>query len=423
MRWLLALIIVMLPVIAVAGPSVAIAPFEGDKGNKAANAVAKAIENEGVVVGPKETAKAMDKLGLSGKLDKKDQKKLRKKLEVDVIIEGKVEDKELELRVAGKGVKTSRFRVELKGSYQKELKSDLMKRLEPGESDEDKEEEAVEPPPKVSEDDEDRPRKKKKKKKRSSDSEDSDSVEEEGEVEPAGRHIVTQAAFRANVGASFARRGLTYDGGNMAPPSVGTAAPGARVEVEGYPLAMDTLKGAGAGIGFYAAYDRVITLSIDVPGTGKSAPITMQHYSIGARYRLAFGQSTVAFGIGYAARQYKADQSGLGMAKLDMPNVDYGAIAPNIIARFAATPMVGIYAAADFQFMLKAGQITKDFGYAKIIAFDIAGGADFAFTKRYGLKAGVELSQVGFSFSKPKRGVSGATDRVIGLTASFEVLY
>jgi hypothetical protein len=423
MRWLLALIVVIAPVIAAAKPSVAIAPFEGDKGNKVANAVAKAIEDDaGVVVGPKETGKAMDKLGLSAKLDKKDQKKLRKKLEVDVIIEGKIEDKELELRLAGKGVKTSRFKVGLAGKYQKELKSDLSKRLEPAESDDDKEEEDVKPPPKVTEED-DRPKKKKKKKKRSADSEESDSVEEDGDAEPAARHVVTQAAFRANVGVSFARRGLTYDGGNQAPPSIGTAAPGARVEVEGYPLAMDTLKGAAAGIGFYADFDRVVTLSIDVPGTSKSAPITQQHYAIGARYRLAFGTSTIAFGLGYAARQYKADQSGLGMTKLDMPNVDYGAIAPNVVARFAATPMIGIFAATDFQFMLKAGQITKDFGYAKIIAFDIVGGADIAFTKRYGLRAALELNQVGFSFSKPKRGVDGATDRTIGLAASFEVLY
>lgn len=422
MRWLLALIVVIAPAIALAKPAVAIAPFEGDDGNKVANAVAKAIEDDALVIGPKETGKAMDKLGLSGKLDKQAQKKLRKRLEVDVIIQGKVEDKELELRIAGKGVKTSRFKVELKGKYQKELEADLTKRLEPAESDEDKDDEVKTPPPKVSED-EDRPKKKKKKKRRADSDDDSDSVEEEGEVEPAGRHMVTQAAFRANAGVSFARRGLTYDGGNQAPPSIGTAAPGARVEVEGYPLAMDTLKGAAAGIGFYADYGRALLLSIDVPGTGKSAPVTQQHYSVGARYRIAFGQSTVAFGVGYAARQYKADQSGLGMTRLDMPNVDYGAIAPNVVARFAVTPKIGIFAATDFQLMLKAGQITKDFGYAKIIAFDVVGGADIAFTKRYGMRAALEVNQVGLSFSTPRRGVNGATDRTIGLTASFEVLY
>ena len=88
-------------------------------------------------------------------------------------------------------------------------------------------------------------------------------------------------------------------------------------------------------------------------------------------------------------------------------------------AVFSAIFFVG----GAFELMLKAGEITEDFGYAKTIAFDLAGGADIAFTPRYGMRVAAELNQVGFSFSSPKRGVSGATDRTIGLVASFEVLY
>jgi hypothetical protein len=413
MRWLLALIVLIVPVIAAAKPSVAVAPFEDDDGNKVANAVEKALEREAsTVIGHKETGKAMEKLELSGKLSKADKKQLRKKLDVDVIVEGKVEDDQVELRVSGKGVKTSRFKVEKgKGAkFREELETELGKRLSPDKDDDDAEEVAAAPP-----EDEDKPKKKKRKKRVD---------EDEGETEEAApRHLVTQAAIRGNVGAGFARRGLTYDAtGTMKPPPVGTAAPSVRVEVEAYPLAMETLKGIAAGFGGYAHFDRAFALSIDVPGGG-TAPIVYQHYSIGVRYRVVFGQSSVAFGIGYAARKYAADRSGLGMAILDMPDTNYGAIAPNVVGRFAATPTIGIFASGALELLMKAGDITKDYGYAKTIAFDLAGGADIAFTKNYGMRVAAELNQVGFSFSKPQRGVSGATDRTIGLTASFELLY
>lgn len=417
MRWLMVLLLSIVPAIAVAKPSVAVAPFEGDDDDKVANMVEKALESEASsVVGYKATGKAMDKLGLSGKLAKADKKKLRKRLEVDVLVEGKVEDNEVELRVSGKGVKTSRFKVERgKGAkFRDELKDQLGKRLSPDKDDEDQEEVAEATPP---DDEEDKPKKKKKKKKR----DDDDTGEEDS---PAPRHLVTQAAIRGNVGAGFARRGLTYDAsGAMQPPSVGTAAPSARIEVEAYPAAMESLKGIAAGFGVYADFDRAFALSIDVPGGG-NVPITQQRYSIGVRYRLAFGQSTVAVGIGYAARKYEADRSGLGMNQvLDMPDTNYGAIAPNVVARFPATPTIGIFGGAQFELLMKAGDITEDYGYAKTIAFEIAAGADIAFTSRYGMRVAAELHQVGFKFSKPQRGVSSATDRTIGLSASFEVLY
>jgi hypothetical protein len=424
MRYLLALIVVIVPAITFAKPSVAVAPFEDDDGGKAASAVEKALDRESSsVIGHKETGKAMKKLGLSGSLDKADKKKLRKKLEVDVLVEGKVEDDKVELRISGKGVKTSRFRVDRR-KLKAELPEELGKRLSPDKSDEE-EEDVAKPEP-------ERPKKrriaeeeeasdgeevtvKKKRKKRRDDDDD---------AEPAGRHLVTQTAIRANVGAGFARRGLTWSGsGNAGPPPVGTAAPTGRVEVEAYPGAMESLKGIAAGFGIYGHFERALILSIDVPGGGNT-PITQQGYSIGARYRVVFGQHAVAFGVGYAARQYTADRSGLGMnQRLDMPDTSYGAIAPNVIGRFAATPTVGIYVGGAFELLLEAGQITETYGFAKTLAFAVQGGADIAFTQRYGLRVGLEMHQVGFSFEKPQRGVSSATDRTIGLAASFEVLY
>ena len=190
---------------------------------------------------------------------------------------------------------------------------------------------------------------------------------------------------------------------------------------------MSTLKGVAAGIGVYGEYDKSFLVSIRVPGTGgKEAPINQQHYGAGVRYRIPFGQHSVAFGVGYAARKYTADRSGIPAGQmLDMPDVTYTAIAPNAVGRFAATPKVGVFFSGAFLFLMKAGPIsTKDgFGYAKTLAFDVAGGVDIALDTNYGLRIAAELSQVGLSFRTKVRDVSAATDRTIGLVASFEVLY
>lgn len=440
-----AAVLVSVPAIAVAKPSVAVAPLDGDSGNKVGNAVAAAVESEASsVTGPKETGKAMEKLDLSGTLDKKDAKKLRAKLDVQVLIQGKVEDEgrenSVELTIAGKGVKTSKLKLRFKSATAKSFKSDLSdalaKRLAPDEADEDEEDrpkrlsDADDRPKKPRGDDEDRPKKRivaaeedeeggavRKKKRRRADD------------EAPTRHAVTQTAIRANVGAGIGRRGLTYEGGGgtAGPPPVGTAAPSARIEAEAYFGAMSTLKGPAASIGVYGEYDKAFALSIRVPGTGgKEAPINQQHYALGVRYRVPFGLHAVAFGVGYAARTYRADRSGLPAGTmLDMPDVAYAGIAPNVVGRFAATPKVGVFVAGSFLFLLKAGQITtgEGFGYADTLAFDLGGGVDIALDTHYGLRIAAELSQVGLSFRNKVRDVSAATDRTIGLVASFEILY
>lgn len=429
MRWLVVAAWVVAPAIALAKPSVAVVPLDGDDGNKVGNAVAKAAEDEAsAVTGPKDTGKAMTKLDLepSRELSKKDQKKLRARLEVDILISGKVEEGDDEnsvsLTVAGKGIKSSRLKLRFKKAsspkFNRELSEALAKRLSPGEREEEDDDEAEKPKKKrvAEEDDEAAVRKKKKKKRRGDDDEETP------------RHAVTQAAIRLNAGAGFGRRGLTYESNAMnPPPPVGTAAPSGRIEVEVYPGATKTLKGAAAGFGLYGHYDMTIGLSIDVPGSGgKSAPISQSHYQAGVRYRFAFGANSLALGVGYAARKYTADRSGLGMGvTLDMPDVSYRGVAPNVVGRFAATPTVGIFAGAAFLLLMDAGPIAtnENFGYAKTLAFEGAAGADIALAKGYGLRLAVELNQVGFDFKTTVRGVTAATDRTIGAVASFEVLY
>ena len=173
--------------------------------------------------------------------------------------------------------------------------------------------------------------------------------------------MLTQAALWLDVGASLARRTLTYQGTGMnRPPPVGTAAAAGRIEAEVYPAAFSTLKGAAAGFGVSAVIDRSFGLGIAVPGTTVTAPIKNGHYALGARYRFVFGQHSLALGISYWRRYYIADRSKLMTAdQLDMPDVEYTAIAPGASLRVAATPTIGAFASFDLPLMLNSGPIQE----------------------------------------------------------------
>lgn len=456
--------------IALARPKVAIAPFEGDQGDKASAAVGKAISDDADVTSSKATGRAMASLDLSGELDKKDLKRLRGKLEVDVIVQGKVtgkKQKTLELHVAGKGVKTATFSIKFKSAlstkFRDDVRDELGKHLGTGGGDDEDDEDAAKK--KRLADDEDEARKKKhaaddeeearkkrkhaadgdeddgaKKHKRVASDEDDDGREvrtrkkhhrDDDEDSAPARHRVTQVAVRANAGVGFARRTLTYAGaGMMKPPSVGTAGAEGTFQAEVYPGATSTLTGIAAAIGVYGEYDKSFGVKIPVPGTKVTSSIDEAHYAIGLRYRIPIGEHSLALGAAYARWHYIADRSGLMTpTALDMPDVDYAALAPGAVMRIAAGDDASVYIGADAMLLLGAGPIveTANYGFADIIAFDVTAGLDYALGANYALRLGVDFTQFGLSFQNKgmsrTRGVSSATDRLLGVAATFAVTY
>lgn len=247
------------------------------------------------------------------------------------------------------------------------------------------------------------------------------------------RHVLAQAALWLDAGGAVARRTLTYEATGMnIPPPVGTAAAAGRIEGEVYPAAFSTLKGPAAGFGINGVYSRTFGLGIAVPGTTVTAPIKNGHYAIGARYRFVFGQHSLALGVSYWRRYYMADRSGLmNPEDLDMPDVDYSAIAPGGTLRIAATPKIAAFASLDLPLMLHSGPIQDptSYGAAKILAFDLRGGAQILVAEHAALQIGLEVDQVGLSFTgQPgsmavRRAVTKATDRSIGLAATIGLTY
>ncbi|MEO6776443.1 MAG: hypothetical protein ABI467_26095 [Kofleriaceae bacterium] len=458
MRWLVLVLVVVLPAVAWAKPKVAVAPLDNDPDGKVTAVLVDAADDHASVTRPAKVEKAMDKLSLS-ELDKRALKKLRIELEVEVVIHGKVSrekgKRHVELVLSGKGKKQMTIDVAI-GSP-KTLKKDLSKRLdkkieEMTGGDEDPDDDA--PPARkfndASEDkpnkhaDDDRPRKHadddRPKKHVAADDEVTDSDEDTGRRHhrhrhhgEASRNPMTTGAVWLDVGAEVARRTLTWEStGTMRPPRVGTAAGAARIGGEVYPFAFDSPTGGQAGLGLYGDYARTIGLSIAVPGTALKTPIEDGHYQIGARYRFVFGDTSIAVGGAYWRRYYIANRSSLMMAtQLDMPDVDYKAFAPGAELRFAATPTVSGFVSFDVPLVMKSGDIQSatSYGRGTVIAFDVLGGVQILLGPHYALQLAGAFDQVGMKFEAAAnsqaqiRSVSAATDRSYGVNATIGILY
>lgn len=434
-RRLLLVAWLLVPAWAIAKPTLALAPIEGDKDGKVAELIEGAVDEDFKVVGPKKVEATMGKLDI-GEVDPKTIKKLRKKLDAEIVVYGKVDKegkkKNLTLSISARGKRTQKFEIDYKSadakSFKKELRGELNKRLAGAERDDSNNDDDEDDKPKRDakrddkrearrDDDGDKVRKRR----------DRDDDDEDRPKKKKKRHAINHAALRVSAGGVAARRTLTYDAGGMAPPPrVGTFGGAGRIDVELYPAAFDTLKGAAAGIGFAGEFEKTLGVSIDVPGTSKSTPINQMRYSAGIRYRVVFGPSSFAFGASYWYRQFVADRSSLsGLEGLDMPDVKYKALAPTGVLRLAAAPNVAIYFSAEIPLLFDAGPIQngQNYGPASVIAFDLEGGAEILVGSNYAVRLAAQFEQVGLSFSKMNRDVSAAKDRLMGVTATFEVLY
>jgi hypothetical protein len=523
------LLLVAIPAVAWAEPKVAVAPLANDDGGRIGDVVADAAGDRAKVTKQGRVEGAMRSLGV-GVLTPKSLKKLRTKLDVDVVIYGSVEkdgsDKRLSLSLAGGGKSKLEVRYKSAKKLREELAAKLPKKIAAAmqggggddevddrrarRDDEDRRKKAGEErrreeararrdddrrereaerrreeararrdgdrgkreteqrradrkrendddrrKKRRDEDDDDRRASKKRRRddddderdrrrKRLAGRDDEERTDELDDEEADDRrrkktrrgkqHVLTQSTVWLDAGMAFARRTLTYDAtGMMRPPRVGTAAPAARIEGEVYPATLLTPRpGAAAGAGIVAAYSRAFALGIAVPGTQIVAPISNGHYALGGRYRFLFGQHSLAVGLSYWRSHYIADRSQLmNPEQLDMPDVDYSAIAPGIAARIGVTPIASAFATVDVPLMLYSGPIQDptSYGSSKILAFDIRAGAQVVLATHVALQVGIDFEQVALTFTGQAgsqavtRMVTKATDRSLGIGATLGVNY
>lgn len=396
---------VIWPALVVAKPRVAVAPLVGDADGKIGALVHEAAAAHAKVTSAKVVAKALKELAIKDPDSSRAAKRLRKHLEVDAVIYGKVErvgtKKQLRLSVYTRGKKPDRFELEYTKSsskaFREHLRDELANRLAPEDNTPDDADEAA-----------------------SAHNHANDPATE------ADRNGVTQAAVFADAGIGGVHRSLNYVAnlGGTKPPPVGTGAFAFQFDGEIYPGAFDTLEGTAAAIGVYGSLGKALGLSIAIPGAPQSAPISETTFAIGVRYRFVFGQSSVAAGLGYWSQSFVADRSTLtSPAQLDMADTVYKAIGPDVLLRLAVSPSVGVTVQADLPLMFSSGPITDAsyFGIASITAFALQAGADVALARHYGLHFVGFFNQESLSF---KAGMlSSATDRTVGASIAFAVMY
>ncbi len=459
MRVLVVLAWLAFPVVAMAAPRLAIAPIDGDRGGKLADAIADALGDDVELIRAKRVDRAVEAIGMSADPSIVEIKKLASKLGADVVVHGVVRKDTKDdgrttarLAVTLRGKKPSTFEVTYKATrsdkLRQELRSEITRRMgddfggrEPAQDPPDVTENRTDPEDRTDPDTEPRVERKPRattlaRRDQRQDRRD-DEVDDQVDRSTAthgSRHALTQSAIRVSIGGAFARRTLTYDATDSStrPPRVGTAGAAVRLDAEIYPLSRESVNGIAARLGVAVRAEKTFGVSIEVPGGAGTAPIDQMRYAVGVRYRHVLGRHSVAAGVGYWRRRYAADRSSLtAPSALDAPDVSYRAIAPVIVARIAAGRRIAVQASLEVPLMRSTGSIQKDasYGPADIKAFDLEIAGEVQLAARYAIRLVAELGQVGHDFTQRPgtmsavRGVEGATDRVLGGAASLVVLY
>ncbi len=271
-------------------------------------------------------------------------------------------------------------------------------------------------------------------------------------VEPL--HAANRAAVRLDVGPSVLQRSFKFNSrlfnnkpnGPSLPP-----VPGVRFEGELYPLAFSNPKSAAAGLGLGVDYDRTLKLNLTATNAmgSQTVAVKQSNYSIGARYRLAFGKTetspTLTLGAGYGKRLFSPQTGNLGMTNpallgniaRDTPTTEYTVIDPGLTFRLPVTRMVAFSLGGRGMIITNAGPIQNlnSYGRAKVYGGEAGASIDIVLGNRFALRFAGEVAQVGFQFlnvgmlSNNLDGdpmtpdVGGLADRSISGSATLAVLY
>jgi len=267
-------------------------------------------------------------------------------------------------------------------------------------------------------------------------------------------HAANRAAVRLDVGASVVQRSFKFNARAFAQKPNGPSlppVPGARLEAELYPLAFSDPKSAAAGLGLGVDYDRTLKLNLTATNAmgSQTVAVKQSNYSIGARYRLAFGRTetspTLTLGAGYGKRLFSPQTGNLGMTNptllaniaRDTPTTEYTVIDAGLTFRLPVTRMVAFSLGGRGMIITNAGPIQDltSYGRAKVFGFEGSAAIDIVLGNRFALRFAGEFAQVGFQFlnvgalsnnldnDPTTPDVGGLADRSIGGSATLAVMY
>jgi len=262
----------------------------------------------------------------------------------------------------------------------------------------------------------------------------------------SGGRSANTVAFRIDLGPSASSRSLKFNSRvfEEAPkPYRNPLAGGMRVAGELYPLAFANPHSFISGLGFAGHYDQTLKLNLtsDIQ-MGTKFPVTQRNWSIGARFRIAFGSSarapTVTLGGGYFQRNFSVNRTGLNMGNIiDLPDVLYKGYDPGLEFRIPIVKQVALMFGGQLLLVTDTGQIQQlnQYGQAKVTSGQGMAGLDIVIANRIGVKIVGEMAQFGFAFTgngdqtfnrdkdPATPDVGGAADRYFGGSFTLGLLY
>jgi hypothetical protein len=308
------------------------------------------------------------------------------------------------------------------------------------------------PAKKAEGDDEDAPRKGKKKVAAADDGE-----EVEGRLTATAepRRGANQAMARVDIGASVVQHTFKFNANASAPNKPKNVSispvPGARLAGELYPLAGSRGALSGLGIGF--SYDKTLKLNLTATDPNNTmtfaVPGKQSDYSIGVRFRHAFGSSetssTLTLGVGYGKRLFSTDLSKVNddvavkAVRRDTPETNYTIIDPSLMFRMPVTRMVAFQIGGRGLVITGAGPIQgpTSYGRARVYGGEAVAAVDVVLGSHLALRFSGEYTQIGYSFmgggttslannldnDPTSLDVGGLADRSIGGAATLAVIY
>jgi hypothetical protein len=255
-------------------------------------------------------------------------------------------------------------------------------------------------------------------------------------------HGLNLTAIRVDVGASMTGRSLKFKSSAFegAPSSYrAKPVPGGHLEAELYPAAISDRTSVLAGLGIAGDVDQAT--SFTAPASDGTTPlkVTERHYSVGARFRFAFGHRptspTLTIGVGYGARTFAVDHSS-GMT-IDLPDVDYRMIDPGLAARVPLGRRVALTAGGRALLLTSAGPIADltQYGAAHVVGGTGSAGVEVMIGNHVAVRVAAEGTQLDFKFygngmlATSRDGdpstidVQRAVDRYYGGEATVAIMY
>lgn len=250
------------------------------------------------------------------------------------------------------------------------------------------------------------------------DFEDEEDWDEDEDVVDSGPSGPRPPAFQLAAGLKILRRDFSYKDdifGQMRPYSH-RGAPVLSMEAHWYPGAHFT-DGAAANLGLdFRAEVGVALESAD--SSGVEYPTDTSAWSLGARYRIGFGEHELAPLIAYGTHSFQIDAASADNPKPEVPDVDYDFVRLGMEGRFQILDVLAIRARLAWLHVTSAGEIESEVWFPRLSlnGAELSAGIGYAIAEDFEVRADLEMRRYFYTMNPEPEDpwiAGGALDRYI----------